>query len=336
MATLWGIGNRSVGGGWSWRVGAWLGAMLPVAMLVLLVSCGPGGNAGGGSGGGGGFSPERPVQVVATVGMIADVASRIGGERVRVTALMGAGVDPHLYKASPGDIRTLTGADLVLYNGLLLEGKMTDVLVRLASGKAVVAVSERIPEERLMHPDGAHGHADPHVWFDVALWMIAAERVRDALIALDPAGQDVYTDNAAAYLEEMRTLDAEVRAEIAAIPEAKRLLVTAHDAFGYFGRAYGIEVRGIQGISTESEASLKDINTLVDDLVARKVPAVFVESSVPRKTIEALIEGAASRGHTLVIGGELFSDAMGAAGTPEGTYLGMVRHNVEAIAGALK
>jgi manganese/zinc/iron transport system substrate-binding protein len=146
----------------------------------------------------------------------------------------------------------------------------------------------------------------------------------------------VYTANAAAYLEEMRTLDAEVRAKIAAIPEAKRLLVTAHDAFGYFGRAYGIEVRGIQGISTEAEASLKDINTLVDDLVARKVPAVFVESSVPRKTIEALIEGAASRGHTLAIGGELFSDAMGAPGTPEGTYLGMVRHNVEAIAGALK
>ena len=166
--------------------------------------------------------------------------------------------------------------------------------------------------------------------------MIAAERVRDALIELDPAGKDVYTSNAAAYEEEMRALDAEVRAKIAAIPEGKRLLVTAHDAFGYFGRAYGIEVRGIQGISTEAEASLKDINTLVDDLVARKVPAVFVESSVPRKTIEALIEGAASRGHALVIGGELFSDAMGAPGTPQGTYLGMVRHNVEAIAGALR
>jgi manganese/zinc/iron transport system substrate-binding protein len=282
------------------------------------------------------YSKENPANVVATIGMIGDVAARIGGERVRVTTLMGAGVDPHLYKASPGDIRMLTGADLILYNGLLLEGKMTDVLVKLAASKPVVAVSERIPEDRLMHPDGSEGHADPHVWFDVALWMIAAERVRDALMELDPAGKDVYTSNASAYLEEMRALDGEVRAKIAAIPEGKRLLVTAHDAFGYFGRAYGIEVRGIQGISTESEASLKDINTLVDDLVARKVPAVFVESSVPRKTIEALIEGAASRGHALVIGGELFSDAMGAPGTPEGTYLGMVRHNVEAIAGALK
>jgi len=309
-------------------------AHLLVAVLlgVVATSCGPASSGGPGAA----YSKDNPADVVATIGMIADVAARVGGERVRVRSLMGAGVDPHLYKASPGDIRTLTGADLVLYNGLLLEGKMTDVLVRLAATKPVVAVSERIPEERLMHTAGAHEHADPHIWFDVSLWMLAAERIRDALIALDPAGKDMYTANAAAYLEELRALDAEVRTKVAAIPEAKRLLVTAHDAFGYFGRAYGIEVRGIQGISTEAEASLKDINTLVDDLVARKVPAVFVESSVPRKTIEALIEGAASRGHSLRIGGELFSDAMGAAGTAEGTYIGMVRHNVDAIAGALR
>jgi manganese/zinc/iron transport system substrate-binding protein len=312
-------------------------APLLVALVLLLamggaVSCG----RGAGEQPRAAYSNDNPANVVATIGMIGDVAARIGGERVRVATLMGAGVDPHLYKASPGDIRTLTGADLILYNGLLLEGKMTDVLVRLASSKPVVAVSERISADQLMHPDGVHEHADPHVWFDVALWMIAAERVRDALIELDPAGKDVYTSNAAALLEEMRTLHAYIGLKILMIPEERRLLVTAHDAFGYFGRAYGIEVRGIQGISTEAEASLKDINTLVDDLVAKKVPAVFVESSVPRKTIEALIEGAASRGHTLVIGGELFSDAMGAPGTPEGTYLGMVRHNVEAIAGALR
>jgi manganese/zinc/iron transport system substrate-binding protein len=249
---------------------------------------------------------------------------------------MGAGVDPHLYKASPGDIRTLTGADLVLYNGLLLEGKLTDVLVKLAASKPVVAVSERVPEDRLMHPDGTEGHADPHIWFDVALWMVATERIRDALSAMDPAGKDAFEANAAAYLTELKALDEEVRAKAQAIPAERRLLVTAHDAFGYFGRTYGVEVRGIQGISTEAEASLKDINTLVDDLVARKVPAVFVESSVPRKTVEALVEGAASRGHTLAIGGELFSDAMGQPGTPEGTYIGMVRHNIDVIAKALR
>lgn len=281
-------------------------------------------------------SGAKPPRVVATVGMIADVAANIvKGSGATVTALMGPGVDPHLYKASPGDTRLLAEADIVFYNGLLLEGRMVDVLVKMAARKPTIAVTDRIDPKLLREPPEFHGHADPHVWFDVSLWRLAVERVRDGLIEHDPVRADVYRRNAEAYLKEIDELHAWCKAELAKIPESTRLLVTAHDAFGYFGAAYGLEVRGIQGVSTDSEASLKDLNQLVDTLVARKVPAVFVESSVPRKTIEALVEGAKARGHTVTIGGELFSDAMGEPGTPDGTYVGMVRHNVRTIVAAL-
>lgn len=276
-----------------------------------------------------------PIKVVATIGMIGDVARTIGGPRVKVTSLMGEGVDPHLYKASPGDVRTLSDADLILYNGLHLEGRMADVIVKMAARSTVVQVTDAIDEKLLREPPEFAGHFDPHVWFDVTLWSAAAKRTRDALIQKDPAGRDAYTKSADAYLATLDELHTYAKNTLATIPPGQRVLVTAHDAFGYFGRAYGLEVLAIQGISTDSEASLQDVNALVDTLVSRKVPAVFIESSVPRKNIDALIEGCKSRGHAVVIGGELFSDAMGRDGTPEGTYIGMVVHNVDAIAKAL-
>jgi manganese/zinc/iron transport system substrate-binding protein len=223
----------------------------------------------------------------------------------------------------------------VLYHGLHLEGKMGDALEQLGRTNRVVEVGAAIDATRLLSPTDAAGHPDPHVWFDVALWSATIGPVREALATLDPAGAATFTTNAEEYAKVLADLDAYAKRSIASIPADRRVLVSAHDAFGYFGRAYGIEVLAIQGISTDSEASLKDINALVDLLVARKVPAVFVESSVPPKTVEALVEGCRSRGHALIIGGELFSDAMGKEGTPEGTYVGMVLHNVDAITRAL-
>ena len=274
--------------------------------------------------------------VVCTTGMVADLARNIGRDRVRVIALMGEGVDPHLYVTTPGDVRKLMGADLILYSGLMLEGKMDIVFKKLAAKRHVVAVTERIHEDRLRVLEGTHGHSDPHVWFDVSLWMEAAGRARDALIEGDPEGRAVYSENAAAYLNELEELHEECKRRLATIPKELRMMVTAHDAFGYFGRAYDVEVRGLQGISTESEASLKDVNGLTDVIIARGIKAVFIESSVPPKNIEALVENCRARGHGLQLGGELFGDAMGAKGTPEGTYIGMVRHNVKTIVEALR
>jgi len=281
-------------------------------------------------------SAASPKRVVCTIGMIADVAATIGSDRIRVTGIMGEGVDPHLYKASTGDVRLLTDADLILYNGLNLEGKMGDLFVKMASRKPTVAVTEPIDEKLLREPPEFAGHFDPHVWFDVSLWMTVTERIRDALVALDPDGAAGHAERAAAYLKQLEALHRACREQIALIPRESRVLITAHDAFGYFGRAYDIEVRGLQGISTESEPSLSDVNQLVDLIVARKVKAVFVESSVPARNVEALLEGCKSRGHAVRIGGELFSDAMGRTGTPEGTYIGMVRHNLHTIVDALK
>ena len=275
------------------------------------------------------------LRVACTTGMIADAAANVGGDRVAVTALMGEGVDPHLYKASTGDMQRLSTADLILYNGLHLEGRMADQFERLAKKRPTAAVTDTIDEERLRTLPGTDAH-DPHVWFDVSLWMKAVERMRDALIQVDAAGKEAYTKNAAEYLARLDELHTETRDRIAGIPRESRVLITAHDAFGYFGRAYDIEVMGLQGISTESEPSLKDVNVLVDRIVERKVKAVFVESSVAPKNIEALVEGCRARGHEVRIGGQLFSDAMGRAGTPEGTYIGMVRHNVRTIVEALK
>ncbi len=281
-------------------------------------------------------SGSAQIDVVCTTGMVADIARHVGGEQCKVTALMGEGVDPHLYKVSPRDVRLLDGADVILYNGLLLEGKMADLFGKLADKKPVHAVAAGLPHDDLREPEGSAGHPDPHVWFDVSLWMRCVEHVRDVFAEFDPDNAAEYGSNAKTYLAELAALHKFVTEQVATIPAQQRVLITAHDAFGYFGDAYDIEVRGIQGISTESEAGVSDINALIDYMVQRKIKAVFVESSVSEKNVKALLEGCQSRGHEVRIGGELFSDAMGADGTAAGTYTGMVRHNVGTIVGALK
>jgi manganese/zinc/iron transport system substrate-binding protein len=279
---------------------------------------------------------DEPLRVVATTGMIADIVRVLAGERAEVTALMGEGVDPHLYRATRSDMARMLEADVIFYNGLLLEGKMTDALVRVArSGKPVFAVTELIDESYLMAPPAFAGAFDPHVWMDPIAWMKAVEVVRGNLVQLDPAGGAVYDANAAAYLDRLQALDAYAHEVLASVPADRRVLVTAHDAFGYFGRRYGFGVQGIQGLSTESEAGLKRIEELVAFLVERKIPAVFVESTIPEQSVRALIAGARARGHEVTIGGTLFSDAMGRPGTYEGTYVGMIDHNVTLIGRAL-
>lgn len=278
---------------------------------------------------------EYPIKVVTTIAMLADIAQQIGGERVSTKSIMGQGVDPHTYKASPIDVSTMLGADLILANGLFLEGKMNDVLEKLGQKKSYVPVAERIDQMLLLKPAQFEGHYDPHIWMDPSLWLKVAQVIRDVLSELDSEHREEYLIRFNQLAEKMLELDRKAKSSIASIPVEKRVLVTAHDAFGYFGRAYNIEVKGIQGISTESEAGLKDINLLVDFLVARKIPAVFVESSVSEKNVRALVEGCRARGHDVVVGGELYSDAMGAPGTVEGTYLGMIQHNVRTIVGAL-
>jgi manganese/zinc/iron transport system substrate-binding protein len=280
------------------------------------------------------YSGSYPIRLVCTTGMVADLARTVGGDTVAVSQLMGEGVDPHLYKASPGDVNRLNEADVIFYSGLHLEGKMADVFVRMARRKPTFAVTEYIPEGRVL--DNPEGAFDPHLWFDVSLWRDAAGVVRDALAAFDPKHAAQYRGRAETYQAELARLHDEVKAALATVPKDRRVLVTAHDAFRYFGRAYDVEVRGVQGISTESEAGVREVNVLVAFLVERRIKAVFVESSVSDKNVTALLEGCAAKGHKVVIGGELFSDAMGKDGTPEGTYVGMIRHNVDTIVKALK
>lgn len=275
----------------------------------------------------------RPIRAAATTGMVADLVRNVGGPHVDVGQLMGDGVDPHLYKPAPGDVRLLIGSDIVFYSGLDLEGKMGEVFEQLARRKPTVAVADSLPRDLLL-PLG-EAQFDPHVWMDVRLWSLAAAAVRDALSELAPEHAGDFQEACAKYQAELARLDQESRETLAAIPESRRVLVTAHDAFEYFGRAYDVEVRSIQGVSTESEASVLEMNALVDFLVRRKVAAVFVESSVSDRYMRALLEGCQARGHRVRFGGELYSDAMGPAGTPEATYIGMMRHNVQTIARGL-
>jgi manganese/zinc/iron transport system substrate-binding protein len=278
---------------------------------------------------------EAPVTVVATTGMIADAARAVGGDLVAVQALMGPGVDPHAYRQTRTDIVALTAADLVLWHGLYLEAQMEEFLLELAGRQTVVAVGEAVPEAKRVAHDDYEGRFDPHVWMDPELWTYVVTAVADSLVAVHPEGEAALRANAEAHLADLERLSAYSDEMLGAVPETARVLVTAHDAFNYFGAAYGFEVVGIQGISTESEAGLNRIGELVDMLVERQVGAVFVESSVSDRNIRALIEGAAAKGHTVIIGGELFSDAMGEAGTYEGTYIGMIDHNATTISTAL-
>jgi manganese/zinc/iron transport system substrate-binding protein len=275
------------------------------------------------------------ITVVATTGMIADTARAIGGDHVDVRALMGPGVDPHAYRQTRSDIVAMTRADLVLGHGLYLEAQMEDFFEDLGRRRMVVPVAEAMPRNLLLAHEDYDNRFDPHVWMDPDLWRHVAAEIRDALAEVDPENAAFYLASAESFLTELDTVSAYARETLASVPDDSRVLLTAHDAFNYFGQAYGFEVLGIQGISTESEAGLVRIAELVDLLVARDIRAVFVESSVSDRNIRALIEGAAARGHEVRIGGELFSDAMGEPGSYEGTYIGMIDHNVTIITRSL-
>jgi manganese/zinc/iron transport system substrate-binding protein len=274
--------------------------------------------------------------IVTTCGMVTDIVREVAGAKAKVVGLMGEGVDPHLYKPTRDDVVKLLQADVVFYSGLMLEGRMTDTFLKVArKGTPVFAVTELLDEKFLLEPAEFAGHTDPHVWMDVRGWMDAVKVVARSLGEVDAANAAYFQQNAERYNAQLAKLDDYAKKSLGSIPKEKRALITAHDAFNYFGRAYDIEVRGIQGISTESEAGVADINKLVDFLVVRKIPAIFVESSVSDRNIKALVEGSKSRGHAVRIGGQLFSDAMGKPGTYEGTYIGMIDHNVTTITRAL-
>ncbi|WP_224814700.1 metal ABC transporter solute-binding protein, Zn/Mn family [Hasllibacter sp. MH4015] len=278
---------------------------------------------------------QEALSVVTTTGMIADAVRQVGGDMVEVQALMGPGVDPHAYRQTRSDIVATARADLVLWHGLYLEAQMEEFLLELAETNRVMPVAEALPHDALLGSEDYAGQFDPHVWMDPALWAGVVAEVEAALSDAMPDAEDIFTANAAAFVTEIEALASYSETTLDTVPDTARVLITAHDAFSYFGAAYGFEVVGIQGISTESEAGLQRISELVDLIVTREIGAVFVESSVSDRNIRALIEGAAARGHEVVIGGELYSDAMGPAGTYEGTWIGMIDHNVTTIARAL-
>jgi manganese/zinc/iron transport system substrate-binding protein len=295
---------------------------------------------------------QAPLRVVATTAMVADTVAQVGGPCVEVVALMGPGIDPHLYRASAGDVDRLGRAELIVYNGLRLEGQLGAVLDRLGQRIPTLALAERIGERAaasaaaaaeatatdaplLEGIDDFAGESDPHVWLDAALWSVGATVAAEAIAGLRPACAEEVLARADAYAAELGALHEWAAASLATIPAEHRTLVTSHDAFRYFGRAYGLEVHGIEGISTESEASIADIRATTDLVVATGVPALFVESTISPRTIEAVRAAVRDRGQEVDVGGTLYGDAMGDAGTPEGTYVGMLRHNVVTIVTAL-
>lgn len=300
-------------------------ALVPI--LIVMASCG-----------GGRSEPraEEKLRVVATTNIVADLVRTVAGEDVEVEALMGPGIDPHLYKASAGDVRRMGSAQAIFYNGLHLEGKMSEVLRRMDEhGVQTVAVAECVAEDKLIESPEFPGLHDPHVWFDVALWSLTANCVADNLATLDFERADTYRERAAVAIDAMLALDRWVRVRVETVPPARRVLVTAHDAFAYFGRAYDFEVRGLLGVSTSSEAGTSDVQNLAEFITERRIPAIFVETSVPQRYVQALQEAVGARGFDVEIGGSLYSDSLGDPGTLVGTYAGTVRANVDAIVTAL-
>lgn len=306
-------------------------AIVGLAMMVASVGCSPASSSAPSD------LASRRLRVTTTTGMVADIVKNVGAGRVEVVSLMGPGVDPHLYKPSSGDVAKLDQADVIFYNGLHLEGRMDELFEKMArAGKRTFAVTSEIDPARLIELAESPGHYDPHIWFDVTLWQEAVRFVAKALSDLDPASRELYERNAKEYLAQLDELHAYVEQQIARIPPESRVLVTAHDAFGYFGRRYGLDVMGVQGVSTATEAGARNVQALAERIAQRKIKAIFVESSVSPATIEAVQAAVRARGWEVAIGGELFSDALGADGTPEGAYIGMVRHNVDTIVNALR
>ena len=302
----------------------WLGSLV---LVVMLAACGDDSSSS---------SNEKEGTIVATTGQIADAVKEIGGEHLEVKALMGAGVDPHLYKATQSDLVKLDEAEVIFYNGLHLEGQMLEIFEEMGAEKTVQAVAEVISEDRLLANEDDSSLHDPHVWFDIEIWKDIVETITDTLVEEYPKHKKEFEENEASFLAELEALSNFANKRISEIPEDQRILVTAHDAFNYFGASQGFEVRGLQGLSTEAEYGVKDVQNMVDFLVENNIKAIFVESSVSDKAMNAVIEGAKEKGQEIVIGGELYSDAMGAEGTEEGTYIGMYKYNINTIVDALK
>ena len=278
---------------------------------------------------------DSGLKVVSTIGMINDIVKEVGGTHVNAQGLCGPGVDPHLYKASAGDVKLLSKADVIFYNGLHLEAKMAEILEKMSSNKLTIAVTDGVPKSELDAPPEFEGYYDPHLWFDVSLWTYTVKAIADGLIEADPANAEDYQKNAQAYLDRLQTLHQWIQTEVQAIPKSKRILVTAHDAFGYFAKAYDFEVYGLQGISTASEAGIKYIQAITDLIIEKQVPTIFIESSVPVRHIQAVQAAVRAKNWDVEIGEELFTDAMGDEGTPEGTYIGMIQHNIHSIVNGL-
>jgi manganese/zinc/iron transport system substrate-binding protein len=281
---------------------------------------------------------QEPLNVLTTIGMLGDVAENVGGACVAVSALIGPGLDPHLYRASAGDVQRLEQAELILYGGLNLEAQLGQVLGRLGQRRPTLAVMEQVSSERLIEEDEEDGEIvyDPHLWMDAALWAETIDIIAEAITDLRPECREAVAENAESYRAQLLALDAWARDTLTSIPEAQRILITAHDAFYYFAEAYGFTAsEGIQGISTEAEASIADIRAVVDEVVASGVRAIFPESTINPRTVQAVQAAVRDRGFEVAIGDELYSDAMGDPGTPEGTYIGMIRSNVIAVTEAL-
>lgn len=277
------------------------------------------------------------LNVVTTTTMVTDLVKNIGGDKIDINGLMGAGVDPHLYKASEGDVAKLFNADVIIYSGLHLEGKLVEVFEKMEhQNKKTIEISDVIAKDNLIGSALFASNYDPHIWFDITNWTKMTVYVADKLAEIDVKNVDFYQKNAKIYLEKLQVLNKEVAQKINELSEEKRILVTAHDAFNYFGRQHKFNVVGLQGLSTATEAGVQDVQKLAKFIIENKVKAIFVESSVPKRTIEALQEAVKSKGHEVVIGGTLYSDALGSAGTIEGTYIGMYKANVNTIVNALK
>ncbi|NKI26667.1 zinc ABC transporter solute-binding protein [Arenibacter sp. 6A1] len=277
------------------------------------------------------------LKVVTTTSMLTDLLQQIGGDAIEIQGLMGSGVDPHLYKASEGDVNKLFTADMVFYSGLHLEGKLVEIFEKMEKQhKKTVAVTDVLDKKGLLASEYFASNYDPHIWFNIDFWKEITQYTAQKLQEADPKNAALFAENSARYLEELEVLEKEIKDIIGTLPAEKRILVTAHDAFNYFGEAYGFQVLGLQGISTATEAGVQDVQQLSEFIIENKVKSIFIETSVPRRTIEALQASVASKGHQVTIGGSLYSDALGTRGTIEGTYIGMFKYNVNTIVSALK
>lgn len=279
---------------------------------------------------------SEKINIVTTTTILKDIVKNIGGNNVEVKALMGPGVDPHLYKASAGDVEKMMNADLIIFNGLHLEGKMTDIFEQLDQiDMKTLAAANLVDSSKLIESEEFDGNYDPHAWFDVKIWMEVVKVIKDNLVELDYENKEDYISNTEEYKKELEKLDEYVKNRAEEIPDEKRVLITAHDAFSYFGKAYDFQVEGLQGISTVAETGTLDVKELADFIAEKEIPAIFIESSVPVKNVEALQAAVRNRGFNVEIGGELFSDSLGDPGTDEGTYIGTVKYNVDTIVNAL-